>query len=253
MVLDAGTGIRTLGRELGDEYKRRPVKPLIHLLLSHTHWDHIQGLPFFDLVYMEGVRLVISGSPGKRGLLEKILRGQMENEYFPVQMHSLSAELTIREMDQTQLQIGPFTIDWEEQGYHPGGSVRYRISLGDKKVVYASDVELNQCFADEPTPEQQAEQQKYMNFVQGADLLIGDGQYTEEEYPKVKGFGHTSIPLLVDIAYRAGVKQLAVFHHNPLNTDSVLDELWGEYHPKYMSMSPPMNVFWAREGQALPL
>jgi len=253
IILDAGTGIRNLGIELASERSRSSLNSALHLLLSHTHWDHIQGLPFFDPLYMDGMRLAIYGSPSKRGLLEEVLRGQMDFDYFPVQMSSLSAELTIQEMNQSTLEIGPFIVDWEEQIHHPGGSVRYGIRHGGTRVVYASDVELNKFFLPGATPEQLADQRAYFDFIRGADLLIADGQYTAEEYPSAKGYGHTTIPLLIEIAYEAEVKQLAVYHHNPPHSDSALDALWQKYHPVYMSKDRPMNVFWAREGQALPL
>ncbi|OGV74498.1 MAG: hypothetical protein A3K19_23155 [Lentisphaerae bacterium RIFOXYB12_FULL_65_16] len=253
IILDAGTGIRNFGHELVQKYRNNFNEASLNLFLSHTHWDHIQGLPFFDPLYIPGVHLSVYGSPGKRGLLEQILRGQMDMDYFPVQMSALSAELIIREMDKELIEIIPFRIDWQEQIYHPGGSVRFGINLGKKRLVYATDVELNKCFVENPTPEQKGHQRAYMKFIEGADMLIADGQYTAEEYVKTKNYGHTTIPLLADIAYRCRVKQLAVFHHNPPHTDNNIDELWQDYHARFMTADPPMNVFWAREGQAIPL
>lgn len=253
IVLDAGTGLRNLGLELERDCGARLRTMTVHLFVSHSHWDHIQGIPFFAPAYMNGVRIVIYGSSSKRGFLHQIIRGQMDPGYFPVQLSMLSAELTIRELDDRCLNIGPFTVDWEEQIHHPGGSVRYRIREGARTVVYSSDVELDKFFVADPSPQQKRQQDAYMAFVEEADLLIGDGQYTSDEYPLMKGYGHTSMTLLMDVAYRAKVSKLAVFHHEPRHTDAVIDALWREYHTRFMSMRPPMNVFWAREGLTIPI
>ncbi len=253
IILDAGTGIRRLGLELAREYRDRADELRVHLFLSHTHWDHIQGIPFFDPAYMSGVHLTIYGSPTKSGFLGDILRGQMGNEYFPVTMSDMLAKLTIKELDSPTLEFGDVTLEWEEQIYHPGGSLRYRISSGGTQVVYASDVELNKVFIEDATQQQLDHQKAYLDFVHGADLLVGDGQYTDEEYPNVTGYGHTTIEKLVAVAHQAEVRRLAVFHHDPQHTDTRIDELWQEYHSRYRRSEPPMQIFWAREGQILPI
>jgi phosphoribosyl 1,2-cyclic phosphodiesterase len=167
-------------------------------------------------------------------------------------MNALGAEISIKEFTSDKIQIGPVTIEWQEQVCHPGGSVRYRLSAFGKRLVYATDVELDVMFvARKEEPEYQKLATQYEEFVSGVDLLIADGQYTEKEYLTNVGFGHTSIPVLVDIAYRKRVHQLAVFHHEPQHSDSMLDKLWTDYSPKYNSSDPPMNIFWAREGMTM--
>jgi phosphoribosyl 1,2-cyclic phosphodiesterase len=251
IILDAGTGIRSLGIELTE--KKTSNAPIAqHILLSHTHWDHIQGLPFFKPAYIPGAELIIYGSPQKESFLEAILRGQMDINYFPVEMKELAANVTIREVGDQTLVIGDVSIDIQEQVCHPGGSVRFRLEAEGKRIVYATDVELNAIFEpDEPSAAMDALAAEYREFISGADLLIGDAQFTAEEYEKKKGWGHTSIPLLLKIAHEQNVKQLAVFHHDPERSDRLIDDLWHEYAPQYRSTTPPMNIFWAREGMTV--
>ncbi|MCK5850169.1 MAG: MBL fold metallo-hydrolase [Kiritimatiellae bacterium] len=262
IILDAGTGIRALGISIMDRAQQRvqtkkTKKQTLHLLLSHTHWDHIQGLPFFDPAYTEGTKLIIYGSPKKGRFLDSILAGQMDVNYFPVDMNALSADITIKEIaSDTVSKIGRVDVSNQEQIRHPGGSLRYRLKCGTKTIVYATDVELNTFMGTNPkTKQNRTLAKQYREFIRDADLLIADGQYTEQEYDKRKGlkWGHTSIPLLIKTAYEEGVKQLAVFHHDPQNSDSVLDSLWARYAPEYNIREPAMNIFWAREGMTLAI
>jgi len=254
IVLDAGTGIRNLGIELVREAEagRQPLG--VHLFLSHTHWDHIQGLPFFQPAYLKDTKITIYGSPKKERFLASVLKRQMDYEYFPVSMSALTADIRIQEMSEENLHLGPIRIDWEEQGFHPGGSVRYRFSAHGKKVVYATDVELDLIFAgDHPTEEKKAAARDYLRFARGADLLIADGMFSEEEYPTRVGWGHASIPTVIDAAAKAEVKQLAVFHHDPQHSDKYLDDLWATYRSRYLASPQKMDLFWAREGLTLAI
>jgi len=253
IVLDAGTGIRPLGLEIAE--RLRDTQPVAqHILLSHTHWDHIQGLPFFEPAYIPGCDLIIYGSPQKESFLEAILRGQMDVNYFPVEMKELAANLTIREVGDQTIEIGDVRIDIQEQVCHPGGSVRFRLETEGKRIIYATDVELNAIFEpDTPSDDMAKLANEYREFIADADLLIADGQYTQEEYANKKGWGHTSIPLLLKIAHEQRVKQLAVFHHDPERSDMLIDELWHQYAPEYRGTTPSMNVFWAREGMTVEI
>ena len=254
IILDAGTGIRNLGIELIEEFNKLEKQLGLHLFLSHTHWDHIQGLPFFQPAYVKDTKLTIYGSPHKGRFLSSILQEQMDYEYFPVGMSSFSADINIWEISEEVIHLGEGIIDWQEQVHHPGGSVRYRLSFEGKKIVYATDVELNRIFhLDESSEENKVLAQDYLNFIYNADLLIADGQYTEEEYPSKVGWGHSSIPILLDIAYQAQVKQLAIFHHDPQHSDKFLDELWMKNRSKYSSAYKKMDIFWAREGLTLAI
>jgi len=165
-----------------------------------------------------------------------------------------SADIRIREISEEIIHLGDITIQWQEQVHHPGGSVRYCLHIDGKKIIYATDVELNRIFkgnsADHDTKTLARE---YLEFVHNADLLIADGQYTEEEYSSKAGWGHSSIPLLLDVAYEAQVKQLAIFHHDPQHSDKFLDAFWMENRSKLLTAYRKMNIFWAREGLTLEI
>ena len=254
IVLDAGTGIRNLGLELADARKEGDDPLRIHLLLSHTHWDHIQGLPFFEPAYMGDASLAIYGSPRKERFLEGVLRGQMDVEYFPVEMNALAADLSITELSGNTLEIDGIKVEWQEQTEHPGGSVRYRLSAGGHSIVYSTDIELDRIFPDGPgNPGAPAEAAAYREFVRGTDLLIADGQYTAEEYTRRRGWGHTSIPVLVDVVKQCSVGRLAVFHHEPRHSDAMLDEVWSEFAARMVQADGTIGIFWAREGMTIAI
>jgi phosphoribosyl 1,2-cyclic phosphodiesterase len=222
------------------------------LFLSHTHWDHIQGLPFFQPAYEKDTAITIYGSSYKEKFLASILKGQMDYEYFPVSMAVFSADIRIQEISEEALQVGKLVVEWQEQVYHPGGSVRYGLLVDGKKIVYATDIELNRIFRSGSGNEKDhALAHDYLHFIENADLLIADGQYTDEEYASKVGWGHSSIQLLVDIAYQAQVKQLAVFHHDPQHSDKFLDAFWMENRSRFQSDYKKMDIFWAREGITL--
>ncbi len=256
VILDAGTGIRALGATLMAARRDEP-KPQTsyHLLLSHTHWDHIQGLPFFAPAYAAGTELTIYGAAKRERFLHRVLQGQMDENYFPVQMKMLAADVRIREIGRAALHIGPLTIRTEPQVFHPGGTLRFRIACGDRSVVYATDVELDR--SEDATAADAAERDaanaRYRTFIGGADLLIGDGQYSETEYAAKQGWGHTSIPVLIRTAAESGVKRVAVFHHDPDHDDDQLDRFQETYAPGGRAVGGGPEVFWAREGLSVTL
>ena len=254
IILDAGTGIRNLGIDLVENSGSGNSPLSLHLFLSHTHWDHIQGLPFFQPAYIRDTQLTIYGSPRKERFLDSVLEDQMDYEYFPIAMSALTAEISIHEISEEIIQVGPVVIDWQEQIYHPGGSVRYGLNINGKRIVYASDVELDKIFKVNPKNEEtEALSEEYLSFISNADLLIADGQYTEEEYTIKIGWGHSSIPVVIDTAKQAGVKRLAIFHHDPQHSDSFLDDVWMKNRPGSHSKDHYMEVFWAREGLTLSI
>ena len=249
VILDAGTGIRNLGLELLREADGEGAPLTLHLLLSHTHWDHIQGLPFFQPAYRENTRLTIYGSSKKEKFLASVLKGQMDYEYFPVSMSALTADIHIQEIGTEWIRLGPIEIDLEEQVYHPAGSVRYGFSINGKRIVFATDVELDLILGKgKKSGEEKRRADEYLDFIHGVDLLIADGQFTEEEYVARIGWGHSSIPVILEAASKAEVKQLAIFHHDPQHSDKFLDEIWMKYRTRYHVHDRGMDLFWAREG-----
>jgi len=254
IIVDAGTGIRNLGLELLREANGKGSPLTLHLFLSHTHWDHIQGLPFFQPAYRESTRLTIYGSSKKEMFLASVLKGQMDYEYFPVSMSTLTADIRIQEMSAERIRLGPIEIDWEEQVYHPAGSVRYGFNVYGKRIVFATDVELDLMFGKgKKTEKEKLHAEQYLRFIHGADLLIADGQFTEEEYSDRIGWGHSSIPVVLEAAFSARVKQLAIFHHDPQHSDKFLDEMWMKHRTRFGADEHDMDLFWAREGLTLAI
>jgi len=252
LILDGGTGIRNLGMSLMGEKERSGQGLNLTLLLSHTHWDHIQGLPFFVPAYVADTSMKILGSPDSGRPLADILEGLMDPVYFPVKLSMLGADLEIGALPGKTFSVGDMSVTWQEQHYHPGGSLRFAVEAGGRKLVYASDVELEAMFYPTiKTDKTEAHRREYLEFIANADLLVADGQYTSEDYSSKQGWGHTAIPALLEIAHSAGVKRLAVFHHDPLYTDRKLDQLYVKYSKIYTAIEPNMDVFWAREGMTL--
>ena len=246
IILDAGTGLRPLGLSLA----ANPRISEHHIFLSHTHWDHIQGIPFFQPAYLPHSRIHFYGSPQKERLLEQILTGQMTLSYFPVQMSDLPASIQISELVTDTISIGALQVHHEEQIYHPGGSLRFRISAGGRSVVYATDVEIDAAM-DDTDPESQAASnaQAYRTFIAGTDLLIADAQYTRAQYAAKKGWGHSSLETVIETARQCSVKQLALFHHDPDHTDAY----FAAQEASIQQNAPDLHTFFAREGTTLTL
>lgn len=252
-IMDAGTGIRPLGIEIMRDHMPEEGKYDISLFLSHTHWDHIQGLPFFQPAYHPSFGLTIYGAKQKDDNLENLLIGQMHSNYFPVPMSALGSDLSIVEIDENELTIGEVKISTTELN-HPGGATAFKLSVDDKSVIYATDNELNTQFDLEGNLlNEDVMGKKFFEFIEGADLLIADGEYTQDEYETRVGWGHSSMPVLINTSQKAGVKQLAVHHHDPMHTDNFIDGISTEFLKKYQDSEPRIDIFWAREGLTLAI
>ena len=235
IILDAGTGIRLLGLDL----VQRPVDRLIGVLLfSHTHWDHIQGLPFFSPVRLRNSRLVILGERRVDRRLDQVLAGQMSDAYLPFTLADLHADLLIKEVhDGEKFVVGNDTTVFPRRLYHPGGVFGYRISCHGKAVVYASDVNHP---PEGPDP-------RVVELAQDADLLIHDAQFTPEEKQERQGWGHSSWLEAIQVGQDANVQRLALFHHDPLHTDDRLEDI----EKQAQEVFP--HTFLAREGMEITL
>jgi phosphoribosyl 1,2-cyclic phosphodiesterase len=237
IILDAGTGLRRLGDSMLREGK--PVEASI--LLSHFHWDHIQGLPFFVPAYLPSTKLEIVGAAdGRHSLREKLSR-QMTEPHFPVQLDALSAEITLREVRPNQsFDLGSVKVKVARLN-HPGGVFAYRLEHEGRSIVYATDTEHYACI--DPV---------LRSLAEGADLLIYDAQYTPEEYagnPKGSkvGWGHSTYVAGAQLAHVAGVGSLMLFHHDPQRTDNGVAEI----EARCRELFP--NTVAAREGLTIDL
>ncbi|MGH2704057.1 MAG: MBL fold metallo-hydrolase [Actinomycetota bacterium] len=231
IVLDAGTGIRPLGLEL--EREPEPVRA-VHLLLTHLHLDHLEGLGFFGPMWRAEVDLHVWGPPSPLLELERRVEKLLSPPLFPVRLLEVPSRLMFHDVTREPWNIGTATVHGQEV-VHQGPTVAYRIEENGSSLAYIPDHEpaLGRDLGRIDTP--------YLSgygVAQGVDVLIHDSQYTEDEYPKRIGWGHSSTAHVVGYAQRTGVKQLVMFHHDPLHGDAFLEsnlerarDLWDDHGP----------------------
>lgn len=222
-IFDAGSGIRDLGMEI----MAGPLRKL-HLFITHTHWDHIQGFPFFTPAYVPGFEITVYGAAGFGKDLESIFRGQLDRDYFPVQMEDMQAKIEFRHLPETPIEIGGATVTWEFS-HHPLPTVGYKISAGGRSIVWMPDNEFLLGYTGPPTElthehPQVAPCEKVIRFLTGADVVIHEAQYTPEEYVKKVGWGHSSIGNASLLMKFANVHRWIVTHHDPMHDDAFLEK-----------------------------
>jgi len=240
LILDAGTGIRNLGVSLPPDLKR------IHILLTHLHMDHIQGLPFFAPLRRPGVEVHVWGPATTTMGLNARLQKYLSPPLFPVSVRELAADLHFHELPTHLIEIGEFTIK-SQLIIHPNPTIGYRIQCSDTTMTYLPDHEPALGKRNFP-----AETSWTSGFAlaEGADLLIHDTQYTEQEYQDRMGFGHSSIAHAFRFASLCAVRHFAPFHHDPTHNDDLLDSMFGETINKFQ---PSYQVTPSYEGLALNL
>jgi CheY-like chemotaxis protein/phosphoribosyl 1,2-cyclic phosphodiesterase len=260
IILDGGTGLRPLGRELLAEFPDQPLD--LTLLLSHTHWDHIQGLPFFTPIYKPHCRLHILGFEGARRGLVNVLTGQMESPYFPVPFGELPGNIEVDELKDLDFSVGALRVQaWFAN--HPGICVGYRINTADGVMVFFPDNEPH-CWYDEsgaahPTRKEasldyaRGQESKMIEFIRGADVVVLDAQYDRAEYTRHIGWGHGCVDDVVVLAIKAQVKQLFLFHHDPDHDDAKLDEMLARARALVTRHNASLSVEIATEGRVVEL
>ncbi len=249
-ICDGGTGLR----ELGVDLMRRGTAPIsAHLLFSHMHWDHIQGFPFFAPAYRPQNHFHIYGTHPGDTRFHSLLSGQMRSAYFPVDFSELNAHVDATDLgpDGARLIDGVMVRCFEQK--HPGLSYAYSLERNGRKVVYATDNEIDLTLADPTLPVREPNAlrvipAKFIEFCRGADLLIADGQYTDTEYLKCTGWGHARATTVVDLAVQAGVRQVAIYHHDPMQSDRDVENKIETCRLRAARFGSPLFVFAAREG-----
>lgn len=251
-LLDCGTGARPLGLDL---LRRGSGLPPLSIFVTHTHWDHIQGFPFFVPAYVPGSRLTVYGAHGLDKTLEGSLAGQMQHTYFPVQLGELRAEINFAEVSEEHFQVGRYHVTSQFLN-HTAPTVGYRFEVGGTKLVYATDHEPFWWTPSRPSRPNRLEhpgEERHLEFVAGADLLIHDSQYIDSEYPAKRGWGHSTIEYVTDLAIWAGVKQLVLFHHDPVHTDNWIRQQTDRARRRARIQGSQLQIVAAAEGLEIRL
>ena len=248
-IFDSGTGIRELGLHLG----REGGSVNAHLMLGHTHWDHISGFPFFTPVFAPGNRLSIYGARDLDRSLRDVLAGQMHYTYFPVPLGDLRADISFCELEEGKIEIQDAIVRTHYLN-HTAVCMGYRLEADGVSVAYITDHEPYGVVEDGLRRGYiHGGDRRLIEFVRGVDLLIQDAQYTAEEYTARRGWGHGSIDYVVDIAVEAAVRRLALFHHEPTHADEDIDRMLEQCRARARDARSEVDVFGAVEGESITL
>lgn len=246
-IVDAGSGIRRLGLSM---MKENPASH-INLLVTHSHWDHLLGFPFFTPAYNPNYSITVCGGPVPQQLLWKYLTRAMEAPYFPLEFGALKAKFNvgchcdklhcdhILPADDSSLECHSIPLN------HPNGGYGFRFVNHGKTFVFLTDNEIRHHH------EGGLPRKVYVDECHGADLLFHDAQYTEEEYATTRGWGHSTFTDAVDLALEAGVKRLGLFHHDPNRTDDELDRIVDECRERIQKAGSTLECFGCAEGMVL--
>ena len=264
IIIDAGSGIRELGNSLLKERSKNEGFS-VEIFLTHTHWDHIMGFPFFAPIYDPVSQIKIYGpATYEEASLKDVLSGQWTYRYFPVRHDELSSKLEYYDLREGRYDLGQGLSLQTKYLNHPLLCLGYRFEFNGKVLCTAFDTEpYTNVFCTDPSQpaydEEMAiegelvaeeENRRLGRFINNADLLIYDAQYTQEEYLLSKtGWGHSPIEYALKVAKRNQIKKLALFHHDILRTDEQLDALT----LRHCQNGSPMDVFFAREGMEIRL
>jgi len=232
-VFDCGTGIRALGQQLHREFGGRAVSA--HIFVSHFHWDHIQGIPFFGPLYDQPESRFFFHSSSRTRSLKRVMEEQMASPYFPVDMSEMKARRDFYEIEQGRVPLDDVTVEamWLN---HPQGCTGFRLETKDGVVVYATDNEPGDALFDK----------NVRQLASGADVLIYDAQYLPEEYEaRKRGWGHSHWREAINVVMESGAKELVLFHHDPDHDDACLDQMVKEarnYYPKVRAAAEGMEM-----------
>ncbi len=262
VILDAGTGIRELGKELAQAYSARASR--VWILITHTHWDHIQGFPFFAPAYQSGHRIRIVGWRGSRAGLKRTVAAAVESPFFPVALREMPGSITVEELAGSTFRVGKMRGRAARLN-HPGGGVGFRLDTAHGSLAYVPDHEIPCSVAGtsgsgrerkvvgRTLPRDRARLREMELLVREVDLLIHDAQYTADEYSRRIGWGHSCVDAVVEQAMRCGARRLVLFHHDPDRDDGQLDTILAQARAQAARAGSPLVIDAAREGMQLRL
>lgn len=246
VIIDAGSGLNNLGRELLLENSHKHIR----FFFTHSHWDHLMGFPFFKPAYRSDYTLRFCSGPHAQDAVRNFLSHQMQAPFFPVELDKLNANMVFHCDNPCQedrfcsfddLKVKAFPVN------HTNGGFGYRVMEEGKVFAFAPDNELDYHHDGCPAPD------CFVEIFRGVDLLVHDAQYTEDDYKKTRGWGHSTFNSTVDLAIRAGVKKLGLFHHDPDRTDEELDEQLLLCQARIKKAGSSLDCFIATEGMTLTL
>lgn len=255
IVLDSGTGIRPLGNALSSDFAGKPLA--ISVLITHSHWDHVQGFPFFAPAYDPANRIRILGFEGARNGLAGIFSAQMESPYFPVGLAQMPSYLSFEELRSMEFSIGEVKVQ-AAFANHPGVCVGYRLTVPGFSIAYLPDHEpfrrlrhqreLPEALKDQARQFAETEDEKIVSFLRDVDVLILDSQFDADEYASHSGWGHSSVDDAVSLALRANARRLFLFHHDPSHSDAKIDSMVQHARILVSKQGASLVVEAAREG-----
>jgi phosphoribosyl 1,2-cyclic phosphodiesterase/ActR/RegA family two-component response regulator len=261
IILDAGSGIRRLGQSLMKEVSEKGLQ--LTMLITHTHWDHIQGFPFFIPAYHPRANIRILGYEGAVHGLRGALFEQMQTAFFPVGLNQMATHLTFEEMDEMQFDLGAVQVR-AMFANHPGICLGYRLSTPNGDIVYLPDHEAyERCEIERQKAEHESsstgleyariQDEKVVEFLRDAEVVIADSQYDAIEYPSRRGWGHTCADDTVQLAARAGAKRVYLFHHDPDHNDEKIQAMVERARREIEWTGSKLQVSAAREGEEIAL
>jgi phosphoribosyl 1,2-cyclic phosphodiesterase len=260
IIIDAGTGLRLLGQSLEREFGTKALD--LTLLLTHTHWDHIQGLPFFPPLYRPKNHLRILGYEGARRGLLGVLSGQMESPFFPIGFDEVPGNVKVEELKDMQFQLGDVGVA-AHFANHPGVCVGYRLNTPGVSLAFFPDNEPHVSEAGRArhrhnsvssgSSESHTRHKQMIDFLGGLDVLVMDTQYTCKEYRAHSGWGHGCLDDVISLALEAGVKRLFLFHHDPDHDDAMVHRMAADAKKIVRKSGSKMLVEAARERASFRL
>jgi phosphoribosyl 1,2-cyclic phosphodiesterase len=239
-IFDCGTGFRVLGQTLRHEFDGRPVSA--HVFVSHFHWDHIQGIPFFGPLYDSHDNRFQFHCSSRTRSLKRVLEEQMAAPYFPVGLTEMQAQQNFYDLGEGRIQLGDVTLQtlWLN---HPQGCMGFRMETKEGVMVYATDNEPGDALFDK----------NVRKLAAGADVLIYDAQYLPQEYERKRGWGHSHWREAINVVTESGAKELVLFHHDPEHDDACLDKVVQEarnYYPRLRAAAEGMQIELAAKASS---